>query len=392
MALSIEIPGGSIQLSANPIWVKVAGAVIPAGATEFKLLCKVTSVDGDLLGGPFIDGITPDSEGKALFDISGYVDQPMVPEFQYPPTGVTVAHAKSAWVIEVEFGQTYIDENDDRQTTYEASSETITVLKGGISDYAMGLYNDADTSFYEDWILGGKFLTNQPKTQIVSPSQVVKLWYMGKWEAAHDITLFTKVYTYPNKVGHIPMQQNVTIYPETGVLELNINPTFQGFELDPEQKLASFEFWIQDSGGEVSETFTFIVDNAYKKNNNYLFVANSKSGVDVIWLNGAVETSIETAGTEGYRPLGINVGSRNRTILTTSKSSRRKWKINTGYKSSDEMKGMVDVFISRNIWLLRDSEIIPVSLANGDKLLNDTMDNLHSIELELMEAHNTRFV
>lgn len=392
MALSIEIPGGSIQLSANPIWIKVAGAVIPVGASEFKLLCKVTSVDGDLLGGPFIDGITPDSEGKALFDVSGYVDQPMVPEFQYPPAGVTVAHAKSAWVIKIEFGQTYIDSAGDRQTSYEASFETITVLKGGVSDYVMSLYNDADTSFFEDCIVGGKFLTNQPKTQIVSPGQVVKLWYMGQWEAAHDVTLFTKVITSPNKVAHIPMQQNVTIYPETGVLELNINPIFQGFVLAVGQKLASFEFWIEDSGGEVSEKRTFIVDNDYKKNNNYLFVANSKGGVDVIWLNGAVETSIETTGTEGYRPLGINVGSRNRTILTTSKSGRRKWKINSGYKLSDEMKGMVDVFISRNIWLLKDAEVIPVSLVNGDKLLNDTIDNLHSVELELMEAHNTRFV
>lgn len=392
MALAIEIPGGSVQLSANPIWVKVTGAVIPVGATEFKLLCKVTSVDGDLLGGPFIDGITPDSEGNALFDISGYVDQPMIPEFQYPLVGVTVAHAKSAWVIEIEFGQTYIDENDDRQTTYEASSETITVLKGGISDYAMALYNDADTSFFEDWIVGGKFLTNQPNNIRVSPTQLVKLWYMGQWTSAHEVTIYTKVNTGPNKIAHIPIEQTVTIYPETGVLELNINPVFQGFVIASGQQITSFEFWIEDSGGKVSETRTFIVDNKPKENNNYLFVANSKSGVDVIWLSGSVEKSIDTSGTEGYRPLGINVGSRTGTILATGRSARRKWKINSGYKTTDEMAGLIDVFISRNIWLLMDGNVIPVLLTNGDKLLADTAKDLHSIELELLEAHNTRFV
>ncbi|MBV5334371.1 MAG: hypothetical protein JZU49_01015 [Sulfuricurvum sp.] len=391
MALSLTIPGGAVQLSANPIWIKVAGAVIPSGATEYKLLCKITSVDGDLLGGPFVDGITPNADGESLFDISGLVDQPMLPEFQWPAVAVTVAHAKLAWKIKVEFGETYIDSSGDRQITYAGTFENITILKGGISDFAMGEYNDGATTFYEDWIEGGKFLTNQPLVSVVAPDQIVKLWYMGQWATNHDITLFTQIFLN-TKVAVIPLMQAVTIYETTGLLELNINPIFQGFELDPGEEITSFEFWIEDSGGEVSETRTFIVDNSFKENSNYLLAVNSKSGIDVIWLNGNVEKNVDTSGTEGYKPLGINDGSRVATILATGRSSRKKWKINTGFKSSEEIEALHDIYLARHMWLYTESKLIPVIMSNGDKLLNNTSENLHALDLEFMQAHNTRYI
>lgn len=391
MALSITIPGGAVQLSANPIWITVAGGAAPVGSSQYQLLCKITSVDGDLSGGPFIDSIAPDASGESLFDISALVNQPLVPEFSWPAVGVIGGHPKAAWALKIEFGETYIDSNGNRQTTYAETFESLTVLKGGISDFTQGEYNDAETSFYEDWIQSGKFLTNQPNNAVVSADQIVKLWYMGQWATNHDCTLFTRV-TTDNKVAHIPIQQAFTIYPNTGLIELNINPIFQGFELDPGELIEKFEVWIEDADEEVSERRTFYVDNDYHENSNYLFAANSKSGVDIIWLTGAVKSAIETTGAEGYKPMGIGASSRTATILTTSKSARRKWTINSGFKSSAEIQAMADVYLSRNLWLLVDSKLIPVVLLNGEKLLNDSTQDLHEVDLELQEAHNMRYL
>jgi hypothetical protein len=156
-------------------------------------------------------------------------------------------------------------------------------------------------------------------------------------------------------------------------------------------QIESFEVWIEDSVGEVSERRTFLVDNEWKENNNYLFVANGKSGVDVLWLSGAVETSIETNGTEGFKPMSSAQSSRVGTLLATSRTARKKWKINTGYKSSEEMVALVDVYLAYNLWLLIAGKLRPVLLTNGEKLLSDSMEDIHSAELELLEAHNTRF-
>jgi hypothetical protein len=108
-------------------------------------------------------------------------------------------------------------------------------------------------------------------------------------------------------------------------------------------------------------------------------------------LSGAVETSIETNGTEGFKPMSSAQSSRVGTLLATSRTARKKWKINTGYKSSEEMVALVDVYLAYNLWLLIAGKLRPVLLTNGEKLLSDSMEDIHSAELELLEAHNTRF-
>jgi len=364
MALILYIPSGAVQLSGNPIWIVVTGAEIPVGATNYQLLLQITDNDA-VLPTPQPDAITPDSVGTALFDISGLVNVPVVQEFEWPAVGCIVPHPPSILNINVQCGQTYIDANGDRVTAID----------------------DAMTDFYSSWIEAGKFLTNQPNNTKVSPTQIVKLWYLGQWTANHECTLYMDI-TTPDKVGHIPYTQNFTIYPNTGLLEININPAFVGREY---YQIESFEVWIEDSVGEVSERRTFYVDNEYKENNNYLFVANGKSGVDVLWLSGAVENSIETNGTEGFKPMSSAQSSRVGTLLATSRTARKKWKINTGWKSSEEMVALVDVYLAYNLWLLIGGKLRPVMLTNGEKLLSDSMEDLHSTELELLEAHNTRY-
>jgi hypothetical protein len=387
MALALYIPSGEVQLSGNPVLIVVTGAEIPVGATNYQLLLQTTSTDELIAGGPFVDAIAPDSVGTALFDISGYLNIPIVQQFEWPAVGVVVPHPPSILNINVQCGYTYIDANGDSVTSIAGADADMRILKGGLSDFEIGEMNDAMTDFYSSWIEAGKFLTNQPDGAKVSPTQIVKLWYLGQWTANHACTLYMNINT-PDKVGHIPYSQNFTIFPTTGLVEININPAFVGRNY---YQIESFEVWIEDSVGEVSERRTFLVDNEWKENNNYLFVANGKSGVDVLWLSGAVETSIETNGTEGFKPMSSAQSSRVGTLLATSRTARKKWKINTGYKSSEEMVALVDVYLAYNLWLLIAGKLRPVLLTNGEKLLSDSMEDIHSAELELLEAHNTRF-
>ena len=217
------------------------------------------------------------------------------------------------------------------------------------------------------------------------------MWFLGHWVTNKNLTIYTDV-TTNNKVGHLPITQDFVIYDNTGLIEFNINPVFQGFALDPGEYIEAFEFWIEDESGLVSEKRKFYVDNDYHENSNYLFSANSKGGVDVWWLTGNVISSMATTGTEGYRPMAYNASSRDATILTTGKSSRRKWTINTGFKSAEEIQALTDVYLSRNMWLLVNGKLVPVVLTNGEKLLNDLMQNLHEVDLELTEAHHTRYI
>ena len=81
-----EISINSTHLSGNPIWVKATSSGIPAGATDYKILLKTESADGSLVGSPFEDAIAPDSL-VAWFNISGWVDQYIEKNFNWPLSG-----------------------------------------------------------------------------------------------------------------------------------------------------------------------------------------------------------------------------------------------------------------------------------------------------------------
>lgn len=398
MALSINIPGGGVQLSGNPIYIKIAGLSKPVGATNYKAILKLSSANIPSLSNLPPDAIAPDAANEALFDISGLVDQPFMPEFQFPNVGVVTSNPRAAWNINIQYGETYIDSGGTLVVSWNPDNTNhIIVLKGGISDLRIGEYNDANTTFFEEWISAGKFLTNQPNNQKVSPGQIVKLWYLSpsintvnaEWNCSIETNL---------KIAHIPKYGAVDLYSfqnsesPTGLAEFSVNPDFLGFTFASGEWATSFTFWLSTIAGDITERRTFIVDNDYKENNNYLYVANSLGGaVDVIWLTGKVELSVDVSGTEGIKPLQPAFTAKTGSIVATSRSGRRKWKINTGYKSLEEINAMLDVCLARHLWLNIDNKLIPVLLANGDKLLSDTMSDIHEIELELLEAHNLRF-
>lgn len=389
----ITIPGGAAQLSGNPIWIRITGAVFPEGATRKRILCKVVSIDSVLVGSPFIDDCLVTTETEALFDISGRVNQPMQPQFEWPLVSAVKAYIDAAWNIQIISGIAYVDSSGNLQTSFnDADAEEIQIIKGGISEQQLGEYNDANTTFFKEVIETGKFLTTQPNNAEVAPNQPIKLYLISPYAENTNATL-TITGRYADGTLSEPFVQVFELFLD-GLFELNVMPSHVGIAMvnTAGSLLAGFDVEVENANdANLHESRTYRINNNYFENSNFLFVANSRSGVDVIWLNGAVEKSIDITGTEGIRQKGIGAGSRTATIVTTSRSGRRKWKINTGYKSLAEMEAMVDVYLSKDIWLLNAGKLIPVKLANAEQLLSDSMQDVHSASLELVEAHHTRF-
>ena len=70
LMITATIQGGAVQLTGNPVYISCSGGSAPVNSSEYKIMLKVISEDGKLPGAPFIDAITPDSSGEAVFDIS----------------------------------------------------------------------------------------------------------------------------------------------------------------------------------------------------------------------------------------------------------------------------------------------------------------------------------
>jgi hypothetical protein len=392
MALAFNIPGGSVQLSGNPILVNVTGASIPTGASNYKLLLKITSIDGVVTGGPFIDAIAPDVAGAAEFDIHAYVDQPLPVNFEYPIASTVKAYIDAAYNIRIYCGETYINSSGNPVTNWitEESGQNIQIIKGGLSPLQIGEYNDDDTTFYDEWIASGRFLTHQPDNVKVAPDQVVKLFLISPYEDNRYCDLYITGHYEDDPDGELTESRTYECELfRDGLYEFTIQPALNGIATTKSgHRLSYYGIAIVERGeGAVADSRTYYVDWTYYENENYLYAANSLGGVDVIRLTGAVKKSITTTGTEGYRPQATGASAKTPTVVVTSRTMRRKWTINTGQKEPDEMEALTDVFLSRALWLLTDGKLRPVVLKNTEQLLNDTMEDLASADLELEEAH-----
>lgn len=393
MALTLSVPAGSFHLSGNPLWVKIEGAAAPVGSTAYKVLLRIDSVDGDLAGAPFTDGKAPAS-GVAWFNVSGYVDQPLEKRFEWPLAGAFNPYAEDTRVVTFQAGESWIDENDQQVENWGMASENHFVVKGGVGPVGLGAYNDSGSSFYSDFVVGGKFLTWMPLSQVVHPSQPVKLWLLAAQRVSADLHI-RATYQDGSTAQYVG---SPTLYKDI-MHEINCLPYHSGWDTMPAVKadgtrMAWYEVWLEG----VTQVRRFVVDHTHHHQCNFLFVVNSLGGVDVVWLNGEVQSGFDTQSVEATRQFPRSGSRRQRTVVVASRTGRRTWKINSGWKSPGEMTALMDGLLTKQAWLLEDAAgynkgtLFPVNIANTSSRLVDTSTDLQSVEIDLVEAHDSQYL
>lgn len=384
MSVTHTISGGNVHLSGNRIQVILTGT-----NPQYKLAIKITCAS--LFGSPFEDEIKPDVNLNAEFDISGYFDQPVDYTFDYPGGGKVTAHSALAFVAYIDIGEVYIDSNGDRQVSWAGINETIRVLKGKLRPYELALLNDDRKSFASEYIDGGKFLTHLPNNQVVDLHQLIKLWYLSRWETNHDCVLKFRCET-DDKVAHLPIEENVTLY-SSGLFEFSMNPDHIGYYPAPGAKIIAYNFWLTETdangGADISERRRFVIDLKYHEKTYYFYYVNPLSGIDCIRLTGEQKEGISTTVETAYKPAPVASGSKIPEIKTISAGSQRTWEINTGRKSRDEMLSLRDFLDSKQRWMIdpdNDQKVIPVYIEGADHLLSDSMEDLQKLSVKILEA------
>lgn len=395
MALAYTIPGGTVQLSGNPILIKVTGAVAPVGSTNFEVMLRVTSLDGQVKGGPWQDAVAPDAAGAVKFNISRLVDKPHEPLFEFPLLTASYGYVNAIWNIRVEIGVKYIDSNNQLVIHYHADDaaipegQNINIIKGGISDHQRGIYNEADTTFYAQVIAKGKFLTNQPNSVKVGPNQPVKLFLISPYAENTFIDVITTAYYADGSSQDFTEASEIYL---DGMFEYTMHPAHVGLPTNKDgSPMVRFtiEWGDPDTVGDLRE---YIVDWTYYENETYVWFANSKGALDIVRFTGAVKRAIETTATEGIRPLDETSRSRTPEILTTAVTGRKKFTINTGTKEPEEIEALEDLYLSKNIWIQVGARLYPVTIEAGETELFDSENDIPSRDLVFKGAYNKRFM
>jgi len=392
MAFEFRSQLGNVLLSGNPIWVDVGGASIPAGATDYKILLKITSDDGALIGSPIIDAIAP-VNGEASFDIQGRVDQAVDYDFEYPQINKLKAYDLLAFDITLEIGERYVDSNGDPQETWSGITESHRVLSGGLSRKIT--QDIAPSDFYDNFINAGKFLTWQPNNQKISPDQPVKLWYVLPGQGQTPPTILHYNVHYPAWI----VEKGFAVSMADGNLyELNLSPELWEVEIIFDMASVGGEGLVNAAYIEVyftigddvdaSEKRRFYFNTNYYEENTFIHFKNSIGGVDCLWCTGKVTELTPTERKIASRPDKSGTTNHKRaTQVVTSVTGQRKWEINKRFDTKEELLAFRDFVYSDQMWLIEDSYIIPVYLEDKEQILAQISRNLDDISFTLLEAH-----
>ena len=393
MAISATVTGGAVQLTGNPVFVNCAGASIPFGASEYMVLLKIISQDGKLDGAPMIDAITPKANGTAVFDISGILDQALEVTFDNVINFIMVEHPTQAFNVQVQPGERFINQSGLLVENWFAVSSVFQMIKGGLSPRQNAMMKAVGETYYSKYIEGKKFLTPRPQGDYVHPTQPVKLWFMPK--ETINVFYFMKVYYNDGTTATSWTGLNLNV---DSLYELNCNPARHYLPMElPTKHIKYFDVWLEYNSIPYSDVRRFEVDWNYCARPYFLFFANSLGGIDDVYLSGFGVDSFGTEGTLAYRPVRPEDTVFTPTILSSNKTGRNKWIINSGWKSIPTIQFYRDLMLSKQAWFMypnisgSNSIVVPVIIENFDAPLINRQEDQWNIDIEFSEAHASRF-
>ncbi|WP_319502576.1 hypothetical protein [uncultured Draconibacterium sp.] len=391
MALTITIPGGAVQLQGTEMRVKINTDNVQGDL--YRVLLKITSEDAKLDGMPQILENIPDANGDAWFDISGFLYRYFVPTFSATGGVLATERADIPALISLDIGESYVDANSVRQENWaglDGDQYQVNVLQGGLSEFEKNLYTEQATNWYNQFIVGGKWLTALPSGVKIAPTAAAKLWCISAEAAAQNLTFKADYTLLDGTTGTV--SQAITVNPGS-IYEFNVDPATLGLDVASANPVASYQCYLENTGVQVIEKFTFNLDYTYYEFNTQVFAFNRYSAIDPYWFTGKVKTNFPAEHTTAQRTAQKTDTTRQRTVVISAKSGRRKWIVNTGHKSWEEIRDLEHLIMSRQLWILDETTgyVIPVNIENSAEALGAIDKNLHDFELELTEAHNNRY-
>ena len=395
MSFTCTVPGGSVQLSGNPIIIN--GTTTTAGKTNHRLLCRITCTDETVPGGPWIDS-KPVSSGAASFDIHALVDFDFDFDIHQGTDKVT-EHEQLAADFTVEIDESYVENGAYVAPTWSGSTTPITVLKGGLSQLEYAQLYSAGSSFYTEYITGIRFLTKQPTAITVDISSISKLWFIPFEAGNYDVTI-----TCQFSDGHITVDTYTQAYLTTKLYEVSVNPSYW---TNWNAYLTANEVTTSQCGVSVRDdlyvygTKSIRFFNRYFETITEFYFANQLGGADLVVCTGELKEIPVTEGTSWTRQQASVPSMKYGTKVTERKQISLRFRCNTGFKNRDERRALVEFFASQEVFWKTDRfgipsgdsfGLIPVIIAPASYDIDTSSEDLKSVEFEFEVANFDKFI
>jgi len=245
----------------------------------------------------------------------------------------------------------------------------------------------ADTAKLFDWLSGFTsasypFLTWKPKVSLIGENQKEYLSYISILtddSATSSLTLKANI-AYTDGTTHLFTTTVNVIYGHTmfqipvGINQLGLNGP------NPSKKILKYTVQVFQSAVIQSEIRTYVVDYQKYIAERYLMFVNSFGAWDTVRFVGKGEFQ-----SEYLRTLADSYSGDYSQLSGTKKSISQKEtagaKINTGFISRAEVHWLRDLFLSPEVRILENGQLVPITLVEK-KIILPIENDINSISVE----------
>lgn len=337
----------------------------------------------------FEDALSLDTAFNAYGDISEIVKAELFSEFEFPEVdpNCLVKRYNMVKPYYIRYAEQYGIPIAARQLQQISPQYA---LNGGVPFWKQKEYADAGTSFWDRMQYDMIFLTWMPNNMKIDPAQVVKLYFLVWNPAVINATCGGRCTFHladgSTAIHNIAQGMNfMDVWEiECGYAALNAKFDFSTFSA----AVLSYDIAVTFYGNDISESRTFIVDTTEYPNFRQFLFKNSLGGYDSLRITGIgeFEQAEERAFiTESY-PKEFSVAWKQRKQVSLTGSI--KMKVNSGWKTKEEIDWMQDFMLSDEVYEIIDDKIFPVVITStsGPKH-TDEQTPAYFMEFEYERSH-----
>ena len=172
----------------------ITSSVNFTGVTEvlrsfFRILVRIYAVSSEIGE----ERISVNDSGQAYIDISDYLLSALSSSFTWPQNSstLTIQQTDQSKSFYIKYSEVYGTPSAVQKVK---DSSTYYALNGGIGDTLLQIYNQDNTSFFQQLAINKRFLTNQYKEKRIREKQPEQLYYLVFDSSTTSIDIKIKIY------------------------------------------------------------------------------------------------------------------------------------------------------------------------------------------------------
>lgn len=342
-----------------------------------------------------------DASGRSYFDISEQLRPELSNGFLFPEdcNNVIIQHPEYCKPYSVRFGEYYLD-NDVPVIHRLYDGGTYRALKGGVNTMTQARYNTLNTSFYGQLSYRHKFLTNHPGNKKTAPGDIQKLYYLVHTSLqSHQhthVNLWIGLHYY-NSGGSVLQTQtydkgniNASLFNVFEIccgynrLQLDVNASM----LSAGSSVYSYDVFLRDDAGNmISEVKSFILDDRpYISYRQFIF-RNSLGAYETFRAIADQVRDADYTNTVYSKMRRWNFTERDHENKKDKSLELQKFIVNSGLIEKDEMNWFRDIFLSKEVYEVRDGILFPIVITSENVSLGKDREFTYNVQFEYIHAY-----